>query len=82
MQFLGLSKLFWGGLFKALFKICLRLLTEVSYGVHKLLFCQYVFRKECRNRVEDPGLLNNTIAGEEMLGFSEYYRLRLITEAL
>lgn len=51
-------------------------------GMYKQLFCQYVFQKECRSSVEDPGLLNDTIVGEQMLGFSEYYRLRLITKAL
>lgn len=40
-------------------------------GMHKLLFCQYVFRKECRNKVEHPGLLNDTTVREEMLRFSE-----------
>lgn len=51
-------------------------------GMNKLLFCQYIFHRECRNSVGDPQLLKYSIVGEEMLGFSGCYRLRLITKAL
>lgn len=66
VQFLVLSELFWGGLFQ----ISLGLLTELWECTD--LLGQFILHEECRNGVEDRGLLNDTVVREEIPGLSEY----------